>query len=267
MGPGNSHTLPHTPWNQLLWAKPPPTSSTTKILITCQKQWASFSNAWTFGAHQTTSTSLRTSSISVKTSPPPPKKTRNSKQPWRKSRRMQYARRTRNKMYQKEMGWRKENSPWQKWTQTVPKCFLSSAATCLEMIARRGSCCFDWALTCLKASSSEAKNNCAFVRGNWNISNSETRCYYITLYCVTTARSAYSRTSRWAPQAWCCLWVPGSGSTLRGAGLKPEHSPWEGCITETQGFPAVVDHDLPLRCVCVTLHILAHIPIRVTHIC
>lgn len=124
-----------------------------------------------------------------------------------------------------------------------------------------GSCCFDWALTCLKASSSAAKNNRSSVQVNWDSSNSEKRCYYITLYWVTTLQSACRLTSRWALQAWGCVCIPGTGSTLRRAGLKPEHSPWEDCITATQGFPTMVDRDLPLctsACVCVTLYTFWH---------
>lgn len=101
------------------------------------------------------------------------------------------------------------------------------------------------------------------MRVNWDNSNQDPCCCYIILCWVTALQSAYSPTSRGALQAWGC--VPGSGSTLRRAGLKPEHSPWEDCITATQGFPATADHDLPLcSYMCVSLHVLAHIPIRVT---
>ena len=85
----------------------------------------------------------------------------------------------------------------------------------------------------------------------------------LSLYNITLSNYSEQRriapTSRRALQAWGC--VPGSGSTLRRAGLKPEHSPWEDYITATPGFPTTADHDLPL---CTALHTLAHIPIRVS---
>lgn len=101
---------------------------------------------------------------------------------------------------------------------------------------------------------------------NWDNSNTEPCCCYIILYCETAIQSAYSLTSRRALQAWGCVCVPGSGSTLRRAGLKPEHSLWEDCITATQGFPTTFDRDLPLCAgVCDSLHILRHIHINFTH--
>lgn len=49
--------------------------------------------------------------------------------------------------------------------------------------------------------------------------------------------------------------VPASGGTLRGAGLKPERSLKEDCVTTTQGFPTTVDRDLRVcRCVVLFAH-------------
>lgn len=87
-----------------------------------------------------------------------------------------------------------------------PKLF-QNVSFCPQPHARRWlpdakeTCCFDWALTCLKASSSVAISNRSSVQVNWDISDSETCCYYITLDWVTTLMSAYSLTSRWALQA------------------------------------------------------------------
>lgn len=137
-----THTLKISQPGQPPSAKPSSISSTTKSLITCQKQYASFSNAWTFGAHQASGSSHQASSISIKT----PRNQHDvvnsrSKQPWR--RRTQSVREELHSeeinRYQKKrkLGTWKENSPCQKSTQTVPNCFLLSTATCSKMTARR----------------------------------------------------------------------------------------------------------------------------------
>lgn len=93
----------------------------------------------------------------------------------------------------------------------------------------------------------QLKNKHSFVRVNWDNWNPELCCCYIILDWVTTVRRWHMRlTSRQALRVWVCVCVPGCGSKLRRAGLKLEPSPREDCITATQGFPTMVDHDLRL---------------------
>lgn len=149
--------------------------------------------------------------------------------------------------------WRKKNllgKNQAKRFQTVSFCLQPHARRWLPDV--KGSCYFDWTLTCLKAAAAVAKNNLSFVRVN---SNCEPCCRYIILDWVTTLR--YSRHPAWLQGEACRLrtWqekhTPQGRVETRTFSAGGLHYSNTGVPCNSRPWPASVHS---CACACVTLH-------------